>query len=209
MPITPSKMRLNPPMGTHDPARRIRESRRLAGFTLAEIIVALTLIALLAAVLLPTVAGQILKGDASRVVQDLNAVRAGAEQFVADVHRYPGKYSDLSKLITTSNTDILGSTYPSGLVARWSGPYVTKDTLSAVIETGFGGNIQNTFTTITHTNNISYLTVVVVGISANDFDKVDEVVDGPSVSPAGRTSGLLRFVSNVADSTRFLAVPIQ
>lgn len=194
---------------------RTLKSRKLRfnGFTLAEILVALALIALLAAVLLPTVAGQILKGDASRVSQDLEAVRAGIDQFLADVHRYPGSYSDLSTTITTvavENFDVHGAAYPQGLVNRWSGPYVTKDTSDlGVVETGFGGMIQNGFGKTLNTNNVNYLTVRIVGISAADFDKIDAQVDGPSVSPAGRTTGLLRFVSATGDTTKFLAVPIQ
>jgi len=176
------------------------------GFTLAEVLVTLALLALLGAVLLPTVAGQIFKGDSGRVVQDLQAVRGGAEQFLADVHRYPGKYSDLSKLITVVNTDILGSTYNAGLVNKWKGPYVTKDTVNSAVDTGFGGSITNTFARFTNTNAIQYLTVVMVGISGPDFDKIDEQVDGV----VNRTAGLMRWNSTGGiDSTKFLAIPIQ
>jgi prepilin-type N-terminal cleavage/methylation domain-containing protein len=189
--------------------RSHREVARLVGFTLAEILVALALVALLAAVLLPTVAGQILKGDAARVQQDLDAVRSGVEQFLADVHRYPAKYSDLSKKILTTDVDINGATYPNGLTKRWSGPYIMKDTLSAVIETGFGGSIQNGFGKTANTNGVDYLTVRILGISAADFDKIDAQIDGPSTSPAGRTTGNFRFVASAADTTKFLAIPIQ
>src|SRR6185503_15499778 len=65
--------------------RSRRKNLRLIGFTLAEILVALALISLMAAVLLPTVAGQLLKGDAARTAEDLNAIRSGIEQFLADV----------------------------------------------------------------------------------------------------------------------------
>ena len=181
--------------------------RRRKGFTLAEILVALALIALLAAVLLPTVAGQILKGDAGRVLQDLNSVRAGIEAFLADVHRYPGRYSDLSKAITASNTDINGNQYSAGLAAKWAGPYVTKDTINATVETGFGGTIQNTFTKVANTNGVNYVTVVILGITQPDFDtKVDPQFDASSRTP--RTTGLLRL-GGTPDSTRYLAVPIQ
>ena len=183
-----------------------RRTCRTPGFTLAEILVALALMALLAAVLLPTVAGQILKGDAGRVGQDLQAVRGGAEQFLADVHRYPGRYSDLSKVIAIANTDILGSAYNAGLVIKWKGPYVTKDTVNSAVDTGFGGSINNTFARFTNTNAIQYVTIVITGISGPDFDKIDEQMDGV----VGRTSGLLRWNSTGGiDSTKFLAIPIQ
>ena len=192
---------------------RRKQTLRLIGFTLAEILVALALIALLAAVLLPTVAGQILKGDAARVQQDLQAVRGGVDQFLADVHRYPGKYSDMSTKITTDNTkytDINGASYPSGLVSKWSGPYVTKDTQNAVIETGFGGTILNTFTLSTNTNGINYLTIRIMGIAPADYDKIDQAIDGTATAcPACRNNGLLRLVSATADTTKYLALPIQ
>lgn len=187
---------------------------RLIGFTLAEILVALALIALLAAVLLPTVAGQILKGDAARVQQDLEAVRAGVDQFLADVHRYPGKYSDLSTKITTTigtHSDINAAAYTSGLVNKWSGPYVTKDTQSAVIETGFGGSIQNGFGKSTNTNGVNYLTIRIHGIAPADYDKIDQAIDGTTTAcPACRSNGLMRLVTAAGfDTTKFLAVPIQ
>jgi prepilin-type N-terminal cleavage/methylation domain-containing protein len=180
------------------------------GFTLAELLVSLALIALLAAVLIPTVAGQLLKGDAGRVASDLNAVQTGIEQFLADVHRYPGKYSDLSKVITTTastHTDILGNAYTSGLVSKWKGPYVTKDTLNAVVPTGFGGNIVNVFQSVAHTNGVNYVTVVIAGISLADFNKIDEQIDG--TASGGTATGLLRFVAGGADTVKFLAIPIQ
>lgn len=177
-----------------------------SGFTLAEILVSLTLLALLAAVLIPVVAGQVLKGDASRVMEDLGAVRLGADQFLADVHRYPGKYSDMSKVITTANTDINAVTYTAGLVAKWAGPYVAKDTVNASVPTGFGGSISNVFMKVANTNAINYVTIVVTGIAGADFDRIDLQFDGV----VNRTGGLLRWVSaGGIDSTKFLATPIQ
>lgn len=187
---------------------RKKASVRLPGFTLAEILVALALIALLAAVLLPTVAGQILKGDASRTAQDLEAVRSGIEQFLTDVHRYPGKYSDLTKKITTTSsthTDINGASYAQGLVDKWGGPYVTKDTVSAKVPTGFGGEILNAFSKTANTNAVDYVTVTITGIDSLDFVRLDLAIDGVA-NPVG---GLLRWAAGSPAQTTFLAIPIQ
>lgn len=187
-----------------------KQSLRAIGFTLAEILVALALIALLAAVLLPTVAGQIIKGDASRVAQDLEGIRVGISSFVADVHRYPGKYSDMSKLITTADLDINAAAYSSGLTKQWAGPYIAKDTINSVIPTGFGAEIQNGFVKMPNTNGVQYVNVRIFGIVAADFDKIDAQIDGPSTSSTqARTTGLLRFTTGAIDTVRFLAVPIQ
>lgn len=186
-----------------------RMAFRRRGFTLAEILVALALIALLAAVLLPTVAGQILKGDAGRVMQDLEAVRSGIDQFLADVHRYPDRYSELSTALKTTATDINGASISAGLRSKWAGPYVTKDTTDGVVQTGFGGDIQDQLKIEQNTNGVNYVTVVILGIAAPDFDRIDNQIDG-TTSPGGRLTGLLRFVSSGGvDSTKFLATPIQ
>ncbi len=187
--------------------------RTRGGFTLAEILIALALIAILAAVLLPTVAGQIGKGDSGRTSQDLNAIRAGVEQFLADVHRYPGKYSQLTKKITTSDKDINLTTYPSGLVAAWSGPYTTKLLNDAnVLPTGFGAVIRDTLVkTLNASNSINYVTVLIVGIDSAGFARLDLDIDGASSSWANAIAqGQLRFAPNAgSDTTRYLAMPIQ
>lgn len=177
-----------------------------AGFTLAEVLVTLALIALLGAALLPVVAGQILKGDAGRVTEDLRSVQIGVEQFLGDIRRYPGRYSDLSKVITVANTDINGTAYTAGLVSKWAGPYVAKDTVTASVPTGYGGSITNTFMRVLNTNAINYLTIVITGIGGTDFDRIDLQFDGV----VNRTSGLLRWNSaGGIDSTKYLAMPIQ
>jgi len=184
----------------------IASARRTEGFTLAEVLVTLALLALLGAALLPVVAGQILKGDAGRVTEDLRAVQLGIEQFLGDIHRYPGKYSDLSKVITVANTDINAAAYSAGLVGKWAGPYVAKDTVNASVPTGYGGSITNTFMKIANTNAINYVTIVITGINGTDFDRIDLQFDGV----VNRTGGLLRWVSSGGiDSTKYLATPIQ
>lgn len=183
------------------------------GFTLAEILIALALVALLAAVLLPTVAGQILKGDAARVQQDMEAIRSGVDQFIADTKRYPGKYSDLSKLIVASSAahvDINDVQYNSTHVNKWGGPYITKDTLNAVIETGFGGTIHNVFVKRPNTNNVDYLTIRIFGLVEADFLRIDEQIDGASATTTlAKTTGLFRFTAGAVDTVKFLATPIQ
>lgn len=194
---------------------KIKRSRRgLArrGFTLAEILIALALIAVLAAVLLPAVAGQIMKGDAGRTMQDLDALRSGVDQFVADVKRYPMRVSHMSTKILTTDRDVNGTLYPAGMVAKWAGPYITKTLNDAnVLPTGFGGTIQDSLVRTVNTNGVTYVTVRIFGLDSAAFARIDLDIDGPSANwTNARTLGQLRWIPGTgADTTRYLAVPIQ
>lgn len=182
---------------------------RRSGFTLAEILIALALIAVLAAVLLPAVAGQISKGDAGRAMQDLDAVRAGVDQFLADVHRYPKLVRHLTTKVTGTDRDVNGTLYPAGLAVKWSGPYITKTLNDAgVIPTGFGANIQDSLVKVLNTNGINYVTVRIHPMDSAAFARLDLEIDGASASWVNaQTLGQLRLVAG--DTVKFLATPIQ
>lgn len=186
---------------------------RRIGFTLAEILIALALIAVLAAVLLPSVAGQIMKGDAGRVQQDLAVIRTGIDQFLADVHRYPRRYSHLYSPITIAQKDINGTTFPAGLVAKWAGPYVNRDLTAGVIQTGFGASIQDSLDKVPNVGPSTppyYVTVRIFGIDSAGFVRLDNDIDGPSAWATARTTGLLRWnTGGGIDTTTYLVSPIQ
>ncbi len=182
---------------THSRALRSRH-----GFTLAEILVVLAIVAVLAAVLVPAVLGQLRKGDVSRIATDLDAARVGIETFVADVHRYPSQLAHLTTAITSGGTDINGDTYPPGLAARWKGPYLNKVLDGDTLITGFSGALQNTLLKELNTNSVYYVTVQVSGIAAADFDDIDEIVDGT----ANSSTGQLRYATSLI---KYLAVPIN
>ena len=187
-----------------------KHKRRRSGFSLGEILIALAIIATLAAVIIPTVAGQIGKSDATRTIQDMTAIRTGIEQFMADVHRYPGRVSHLSNAITNTQRDVLTNLYTNALVAKWKGPYVGRDTVpgSGGLQTGFGGTIRDSLQTATFQPGVNYVTLVVTGITLADFNRMDGEIDGI----ASPTTGLLRWVTGGGsgiDTVRFLAMPIQ
>ena len=120
---------------------------RSKGFTLPEIIVTITLIAILASVVVPTIVSQVKKGDPSRLGSDYLAVRGGAEQFLSDVRRYTSSISQLTTTISTSMTPLAGTSianYGTAEVARWRGPYLSKDA-SAALATGFSLSFNNAF----------------------------------------------------------------
>jgi len=122
-----------------------RKSRK--AFTLPEVLVTIALIAALAAVVVPAVASQLKKGDPTRVGSDVAAIRTATEQFLTDVRRYPGGVQQLTAPITASMSPVTGTaqgTYGAADVARWKGPYLTKDSIG-VVATGFGWSFKPNF----------------------------------------------------------------
>lgn len=96
---------------------------------------------------MPAVAGQLRKGDPSRVGSDVAAIRSAAEQFVTDVRRYPAAIQQLTAPITMSMSPLPSTAqaaYGNADVVRWKGPYLTKDSIGAVA-TGFGWTFKPNF----------------------------------------------------------------
>lgn len=179
------------------------------GLTLVEVLVILAILAALAAVVTPVVTQQIRRGAANRVAGDLTSIRTGVESFVADVQRYPGDIHDLTTAISSSDSDINSDSYPQGLINKWNGPYMDRVmTDSDSLSTGFGGYIQDDFVTVTHTNGVDYLTVIIHSVLSNDFDEVDDIIDDAD----GATAGRLRHAAGGAstpDTVKYLAIPIS
>jgi len=121
------------------------------GFTLPEVIVTITLIAILASVVVPTIISQVRKGDPAKLGNDFMAVRGASEQFLTDVRKYPASVAQLASSITTSQSPLPGTSLaPFGTpeVGRWRGPYLSKDA-SAALLTGLGLSMKTVFDTVT------------------------------------------------------------
>lgn len=170
------------------------------GFTLAEVLVTLAIIAVMAAVLLPALNQQIAKGDTGRLASDLTNIQTAAQAFVSDVHRYPTTISQLTTAVTGNalNADGSTSSIPSALQAKWKGPYLSRDALST---TGGGGTIVTTFSALN-----SYLAVSVSTTSAStDWAALEAVLDEGTGNSSSTGNVRMSGTTNVV----FLALPIQ
>jgi prepilin-type N-terminal cleavage/methylation domain-containing protein len=102
-----------------------KATKHRPGFSLAEILIAIAIIALLVAVIVPTVTSRIRDGQGSAIAGTVSGLREGLLEYRADVRRYPTHLRYLSAA-PGSATDICGQTVPASFLAGWKGPYVNR-----------------------------------------------------------------------------------
>lgn len=89
--------------------------RREAGFTLVELLVMLSILALLAGLVGPRVLGYIGSSKAKTAKIQIESMSAALQLYRIDVGRYPTTSEGLRALIQ-----------PSGSASSWNGPYLAK-----------------------------------------------------------------------------------
>ena len=186
-------------------------------FTLPEILVSITLIAILAAVVVPTITSQIRKGDPSRVGNDLLAVRGGVEQFLTDVRRYPGSMAQLMAVITTSQAPLAGTSlanFGTAEVARWRGPYMQKDP-SIAGATGFGFAMATSFDTVSlgtsGATSAAGQKYMVIAVPFTNNDSLSALEVDKQFDDGVLLTGLIRYrkhSASEADTLKYLLMPV-
>jgi prepilin-type N-terminal cleavage/methylation domain-containing protein len=182
------------------------KTRQKQGFTLAEILVAIALIAVVSAIVIPSIGGQLRTGDESRVQQDLTSLRAAAEQFLADVRRYPNSVGQLAVKPATTESGLTGGVYTTSQVARWRGPYLNKDSASA-IKTGYDLTATTTFGFVNFpTTTQKYLTIDIASVDTGYARGIDRKMDD-----GVETSGMIQYTIAASPTTtlKFYALPVQ
>lgn len=176
-----------------------------SGFTLAEVLVTIAIIAIMAAVLLPALNQQLAKGDTSRIASDLTNLQSGVQAFYSDIRQYPKTTDQLvNTLSTTGMTDINGTSYQASAVTDWNGPYVSRDVLS---NTGGRAAFTTTFTK-TATSSTDFLTVTISPITADQFAAIEASLDEGTSTGTSSTAGVVRY-SFASSTLSYLLSPIQ
>ncbi|HYD07395.1 MAG TPA: type II secretion system major pseudopilin GspG [Reyranella sp.] len=88
-------------------------ARSEEGYTLTEMLVVIGIIGLIAAVLTPTVMGQMSRARAKTARLQMETVAASLEMYLADVGRYPTQEEGMAALVSEPND-----------AAGWTGPYL-------------------------------------------------------------------------------------
>lgn len=96
-----------------------------SGFTLPEVLVTVAIVAVLAAVVVPTVTSQIGKGDDANLQSSVSGLRTAITAFASDLRKFPSRLQHVVTQPLATDVDVKGTQYGAPAVARWRGPYQT------------------------------------------------------------------------------------
>jgi prepilin-type N-terminal cleavage/methylation domain-containing protein len=168
---------------------------RRRGFTLPEVLVTITIVAVLAAVVVPAVLNQISKGDTAALAGDVGAMRTAISNFTVDTRHYPRTIGDLITKPAPTDLDILGNAYGAAGIAAWKGPYFpTSQSVSGTgsyAMTSFNLTIDNVLIPPSAANsNFITLNFGGTGVTPENVATFDRLYDaGNGVIPAGSGTG--------------------
>lgn len=176
-----------------------------------EVIVAIAITAILAALVYPVIQRQIDQAQATHAAADMTALRMALQTFELNVRKTPLYVAQFVNPITTNDSTLDFEPYSAREAGRWRGPYLDRaidpatGEFEVALETGFGGGVLNAVVCIDPILNTTaacgdgmVIAVIVEGIIGREFELINDLLDsvlepdgnGPEQS---REEGRLRF----------------
>lgn len=193
-------------------------SRRRSGFTLAEVAVSAAIIALLAAVTMPSLSTFLDRQRAQATADRLEALGVGVAAFAAAVKSspaptstvYPGLISELSNQIALNsaashNSCGTAGTFNATAAANWAsnGPFVSFYVPAGGLKTPLG-IVSDSMVRNPTTATAGTLSLRILSVDTAEANLLDLVVDGGD----GPTAGTLRYSTTSARADVSYLLPI-
>jgi general secretion pathway protein G len=96
-----------------------RKTLRQRAFTLVEMLLVLTILAILAGIVIPKMSGRIPQAKITAAQTDIASFKTALGMYEVDTGSFPAGRNGLMALMQRPNNNVLG----------WKGPYLEKDTL--------------------------------------------------------------------------------
>lgn len=97
------------------------------GMTIVEILLAIAILAILAAVVLPTTAGQLRQGHATALANQLSNLREAIGNYRENVGAYPVSLVQLTTQPVAGANDSCGAPLSNPEINGWRGPYINQN----------------------------------------------------------------------------------
>lgn len=184
--------------------RILRWLRR--GFTLMEILVAVAIVAVLTAVLLPALSNKLRDSRTTALSQTFLGLSQGIAEFKRATTKYPSSLQLLTTPPLSTDNNICGGDLSTTPAALWSGPYSSRTILSTGISMG-DAVIQNSLRRVT-AGSSTFLLIDAYGVENSTVDDLESGLDGGTADANG---GTIRWVAGSSTSIENVsyAIPIN
>lgn len=181
-------------------------SRRSAvqrGFTLVEILTALAIASVLAAMIVPTLLSSFRTTKTTRMAEDLTSIAQGIREFEKHVGVFPIDLDELTtKPVFNTDKNSCGALLTQAQIDKWRGPYLPKsapfieeeDTIFDVIKRKNGS-----------TKNPDVLQLSIRQPPASTALRLDSLFDGDG----SLTAGTITWNNNNYPGEMFYSIPVQ
>ena len=183
-------------------------SRARAAFTMVEILVALAIIAILAAILVPTVGSQLRQGKSTAVANQLSNLRSSIDAYRQNVVRFPLVLTVLTTLPGATAVDACGTVVPAANRALWRGPYL-NDNILGDFPVG-DATILNQLVRIpaAGAGAPGILEILAINVDSTVAADLEAQFDGTPIVAASYTTGTIQWTAAGLDTLKFL-IPIR
>ena len=170
-----------------------KQRGRRSGFTLPEVLVTVAIVAVLAAIVVPSVTNQIGKGDESQIASNVATLKTSITAFVSDVRKFPARIQHLQVKPASGDSTIPAGTYGATTIARWRSSYMPgsmkvhgNTPQDSLLWGGFAYAIDQLIDSAFAAPNKGYVTLQFGGVTAGaQALKIDSLLDGGSGNAAG------------------------
>jgi prepilin-type N-terminal cleavage/methylation domain-containing protein len=174
---------------------------RRAGFTLAEALITLAIIATMAAVLYPAMSSQLRRGQSAATASALTNLRDAIVAYRGNVSDYPRTLSLLTNAPIAGATDACGNVISAAQRNAWRGPYLTQN-ISGSMTIGDGTALDTLIRTpaTDAATAPGTLAIRVINVDSTVAVDVDRQFDGT----VDLTSGAVLWNSTGLDTLKFI-----
>lgn len=176
--------------------RTVTNPARRRGFSFVELLVVLAIMAVLAAIIAPSIIDRSRDAEVQRFSESLHNLRTASTMFVQHTTAYPGRPSQFFiQPVGGTSKDLFNATMSNGKTSKWRGPYLDTDSLKYFHPTtqAFALVLTDSFTVKSSDGN-QYMTVIFTGAARTDQLRLKADLDGGAgVAAADSATGLLRY----------------